>query len=63
MTQSYALDKAFDLFGEGAHAGHGVIGKRTDEVFFVGKKVRGDWTVLGIGDSFEQAFENAKEVK
>ena len=63
MTQQYAFDKARDLFGDGCTVGVGVIGKRTDVVHFVGKRIRAEWVILGTGDSFEEAFVNAKEVK
>jgi hypothetical protein len=63
MTQSQAFWKAVDLFGEGAIAGYGVVGKRTDKVFYVGVKKLGDWTSLGISEtSFDEAFENCKAV-
>ena len=63
MTQEYALDKAYDLFGTGAHVGYGVIGRRDYNVYYVGKRVCGDWKILGVGETFEEAFTNAKEVK
>lgn len=63
MTQSQAFWKAVDLFGEGATAGFGVIGKRTEKVFYVGVKKLGEWTSLGTSEmSFDEAFENCKTV-
>jgi hypothetical protein len=63
MTQSQAFWKAVDLFGEGATAGHGVVGKDSHKSFFVGRKTRGDWTHLGKSEmSFDEAFENVREI-
>lgn len=55
------LLRATKAFGGGA-----VIGKNAqypDAPLYVGKTERGEFTLFGAGKTFEEAFENVKEVE
>lgn len=65
MTREEAFKKAVDRFGDRAIVGEGrpISTWTMDDSFYVGWKETGVWQWLGIGATWEEAFENVKKVK
>ena len=60
MTREHAHLLAGQELGRGAIVGQNA--QYPDLPFYVGVKERGDWTKIGFGKSWEEAFANVREV-
>lgn len=61
MTQAEAFKKAVELLGDNASVGHNEQYK--DKPFFVGVRIKGEWTHFGAGNTWELAFAAVEPIK
>jgi hypothetical protein len=60
MTRAHAFMLGVQMFGDGATVGENQ--QHPEAPFYVGAKELGEWTKIGFGRTWEEAFDNVKEV-
>lgn len=62
LDRASAFEKAVEIFGEGAVVGFGIVLKASSPVHYVGKRAGGDLLYLGVGNTWEEAFKNTRQL-